>query len=318
MSSSFDEKVLLSGWETKPLNLYKPIHYALQSGGKRMRPQLVELGCKLFQKEEKNVFNAAAAIEIFHNFTLLHDDIMDSSLVRRNRPTVHAKWNANTAILSGDAMMIKAYEFLQKIPEKYWTKIFPLFTKTALQVCEGQQFDMDFETQENVSIADYFVMIEQKTAVLLACSLKIGAILADAPEKDADLLYNFGIALGIAFQIKDDYLDTFGDFETLGKRIGGDILCNKKTFLLLSAYKNADKQTAENLRNTLENTNISDENKIISVTNIFKKLNIDKICENELEKYYSIAMSYLDKISVEKDRKIDLKNLAEKLKGRES
>jgi len=318
MSSGFDEKVLLSGWEIEPLNLYKPIHYALESGGKRMRPLLVELGCKLFQKEEKNAFYAAAAIEIFHNFTLLHDDIMDNSAVRRNRPTIHAKYGANAAILSGDAMMIKAYEFLQKIPEKYWGKVLPLFTKTALQVCEGQQFDMDFETRQNVSLKDYFLMIELKTAVLLACSLKIGAILADAPEKDADLLYDFGIALGIAFQIKDDYLDTFGDFETLGKRIGGDILCNKKTFLLLSAYQNADTQTAENLTFTLQNKNISDEEKIISVTNIFKKLNIDKICENELEKYYSLAMNYLDKISAEEERKKELKNLAKKLNIRES
>jgi len=309
----FDEKILLSGWEIEPLNLYQPISYALQSGGKRMRPMLVELGYKLFQKDEKNIFNAAAAIEIFHNFTLLHDDIMDNSLVRRNRPTVHAKWNTNTAILSGDAMMIKSYEFLQKIPEKYWGKIFPLFTQTALQVCEGQQLDMDFETKENVSLDDYFLMIKLKTAVLLACSLKIGAILADAPEKDADLLYDFGIALGIAFQIKDDYLDTFGDFETLGKRIGGDILCNKKTFLLLSSYQNADKQTAENLKFTLENKTISAEEKIISVTNIFKKLNIDKICENELEKYYLSAINYLDKISVAEERKIELKNLAKKL-----
>jgi len=318
MSSNFDEKVLLSDLELEPINLYKPISYALQSGGKRMRPLLVELGCKLFQKEEKNVFNAAAAIEIFHNFTLLHDDIMDNSLVRRNRPTVHVKWNANTAILSGDAMMIKSYEFLQKIPEKYWSKIFPLFTKTALQVCEGQQLDMDFETKENVSFADYFLMIKLKTAVLLACSLKIGAILADALEKDADLLYDFGIALGIAFQIKDDYLDTFGDFETLGKRIGGDILCNKKTLLLLSAYQNADEQTAVNLTFTLQNKILSDEEKILSVTNIFKKLNIDKICENELEKYYSLAMNCLDKISVEEERKEELKNLARKLNIREN
>ena len=314
----FDEKLLLSEWEREPINLYKPIHYALQSGGKRMRPMLVELAYKLFRKEEKDVFNAAAAIEIFHNFTLLHDDIMDNSSVRRNRPTVHTKWNANTAILSGDAMMIKSYEFLQKTPEKYWGKIFPLFTKTALQVCEGQQLDMDFETAENVSLKDYFLMIEMKTAVLLACSLKIGAILADAPEKDADLLYNFGIALGIAFQIKDDYLDTFGDFETLGKRIGGDILCNKKTFLLLSAYQSTDKETVDNLNFTLKNRNISDEEKIISVTNIFKKLNIDNLCENELNKYYLSAIDYLDKISVEEDRKIELKNLVEKLNVRVS
>ena len=318
MQCGFDENLLLSDWNIEPANLYKPIDYALRGGGKRMRPHLVELAFRMFKKEEKNVHNAAAAIEIFHNFTLLHDDIMDNSAVRRNSPTVHKKWNVNTAILSGDAMMIKSYEYLQKIPEKYWSKIFPLFTKTALQVCEGQQLDMDFETKENVSIEDYFSMIKLKTAVLLACSLKIGAVLADAPGKDADLLYDFGIALGIAFQIKDDYLDTFGNFEMLGKRIGGDILCNKKTFILLSALQNADKKTAEILKNILKNKNISDEEKINSVTDIFKKLNIDKISEKELTKYYSQATDYLNKISVDNERKFELKNFAEKLKIREN
>jgi geranylgeranyl diphosphate synthase type II len=313
MNHNFNEEMFLSGWEIEPLNLYSPIHYALQSGGKRTRPLLVELAFDLFKKEEKNIFDAAAAIEIFHNFTLLHDDIMDNSPLRRNRPAVHKKWNVNTAILSGDAMMLKSYQFLQKIPEKYWAKVFPLFTQTALQVCEGQQLDIDFETQENISLDDYFLMIKLKTAVLLACSLKIGAILADAPEKDADLLYDFGVALGIAFQIKDDYLDVFGDEQTLGKRIGSDILCNKKTFLLISARQNADSKTLENLNFFLKCNQITDTKKIIFVTDIFRKLNIDKICETEINKFYLSAIDFLNKISADEAKKSNLKIFAEKL-----
>jgi geranylgeranyl diphosphate synthase type II len=274
---------------------------------------LMQLTCQLFGKELGLAENAAIAIEIFHNFTLLHDDIMDNSPTRRNRETVHKKWNANTAILSGDAMMIKSYEFLAKIPEKYWNKIFPLFTQTALQVCEGQQYDMDFEKSHNVSLEQYFEMIRLKTSVLLACSLKIGAILADASEKDADLLYDFGIALGIAFQLKDDYLDTFGDTKTLGKRIGTDILCKKKTFLLLSAIERSEEDIQNLLHITIGSRFISEEKKISVITKIFEKLDIPKICEDELEKYYSLAISYLDKVSVAEKNKIELKKLAQKL-----
>ncbi|MDR0830134.1 MAG: polyprenyl synthetase family protein [Prevotellaceae bacterium] len=313
MSKNIEEILQSTDWEIEPVNLYKPISYALESGGKRLRPMLMRMACELFEKNGSIVENAAVAVEIFHNFTLLHDDIMDNSPVRRNRPTVHKKWNTNTAILSGDAMMIKSYEFLQKVPQKYWTKIFPLFTQTALQVCEGQQLDMDFETADNISLAQYFEMIRLKTAVLLACSLKIGAILADADDKDADLLYDFGIALGIAFQLKDDYLDTFGDAKTLGKPIGGDILNKKKTFLLLSAIKHSADDINNLLQITIGSRFINDSKKITVITNIFKKLDIPKICEEELEKYYSLAINYLDNISVEEKNKTELKNLMQKL-----
>jgi polyprenyl synthetase len=278
---------------------------------------LVAIACEMFGKSSEAVENAAVAIEIFHNFTLLHDDLMDDSPTRRNKPTVHVKWNANTAILSGDAMLIKAYEFLAKIPEKYWAKVLPVFTQTALEVCEGQQFDMDFETKDNVTIDEYFRMIRLKTAVLLACSLKTGAIIADASERDQRLIYDLGIAIGMAFQLKDDYLDTYGTFETLGKRIGDDILCRKKTFLLLTALNNADGNQREHLRTILNSTSIADDRKIAEVTEIYNRLNVAKICEEEINRYYSEAGKLLAEISVADEAKTDIRNLINKLKIRE-
>ena len=277
MSLDIENSIRRIDWHIDPVNLYKPIEYTLDSGGKRLRPMLVAIACEMFGKSSEAVENAAVAIEIFHNFTLLHDDLMDDSPIRRNKPTVHVKWNANTAILSGDAMLIKAYEFLAKIPEKYWAKVLPVFTQTALEVCEGQQFDMDFETKDNVTIDEYFRMIRLKTAVLLACSLKTGAIIADASERDQRLIYDLGIAIGMAFQLKDDYLDTYGTFETLGKRIGDDILCRKKTFLLLTALNNADDNQREHLRTILNSTSIADDRKIAEVTEIYNRLNVAKI-----------------------------------------
>ena len=242
---------------------------------------------------------------------------MDDSPTRRNKPTVHVKWNANTAILSGDAMLIKAYEFLVKIPEKYWAKVLPVFTQTALEVCEGQQFDMDFETKDNVTIDEYFRMIRLKTAVLLACSLKTGAIIADASERDQRLIYDLGIAIGMVFQLKDDYLDTYGTFETLGKRIGDDILCRKKTFLLLTALNNADGNQREHLRTILNSTSIADDRKIAEVSEIYNRLNVAKICEEEINRYYSEAGKLLAEISVADEAKTDIRNLINKLKIRE-
>ena len=227
------------------------------------------------------------------------------------------KWNANTAILSGDAMLIKAYEFLAKIPEKYWAKVLPVFTQTALEVCEGQQFDMDFETKDNVTIDEYFRMIRLKTAVLLACSLKTGAIIADASEQDQRLIYDLGIAIGMAFQLKDDYLDTYGTFETLGKRIGDDILSRKKTFLLLTALNNADGNQREHLRTILNSTSIADDRKIAEVTEIYNRLNVAKICEEEINRYYCEAGKLLAEISVADEAKTDIRNLINKLKIRE-
>ena len=317
MSLDIENSIRRIDWHIDPVNLYKPIEYTLDSGGKRLRPMLVAIACEMFGKSSEAVENAAVAIEIFHNFTLLHDDLMDDSPTRRNKPTVHVKWNANTAILSGDAMLIKAYEFLVKIPEKYWAKVLPVFTQTALEVCEGQQFDMDFETKDNVTIDEYFRMIRLKTAVLLACSLKTGAIIADASEQDQRLIYDLGIAIGMAFQLKDDYLDTYGTFETLGKRIGDDILCRKKTFLLLTALNNADGNQREHLRTILNSTSIADDRKIAEVTEIYNRLNVAKICEEEINRYYSEAGKLLAEISVADEAKTDIRNLINKLKIRE-
>lgn len=317
MSLDIENSIRCIDWHIDPVNLYKPIEYTLDSGGKRLRPMLVAIACEMFGKSSEAVENAAVAIEIFHNFTLLHDDLMDDSPTRRNKPTVHVKWNANTAILSGDAMLIKAYEFLVKIPEKYWAKVLPVFTQTALEVCEGQQFDMDFETKDNVTIDEYFRMIRLKTAVLLACSLKTGAIIADASERDQRLIYDLGIAIGMAFQLKDDYLDTYGTFETLGKRIGDDILCRKKTFLLLTALNNADGNQREHLRTILNSTSIADDRKIAEVTEIYNRLNVAKICEEEINRYYCKAGKLLAEISVADEAKTDIRNLINKLKIRE-
>lgn len=317
MSLDIENSIRRIDWHIDPVNLYKPIEYTLDSGGKRLRPMLVAIACEMFGKSSEAVENAAVAIEIFHNFTLLHDDLMDDSPTRRNKPTVHVKWNANTAILSGDAMLIKAYEFLAKIPEKYWAKVLPVFTQTALEVCEGQQFDMDFETKDNVTIDEYFRMIRLKTAVLLACSLKTGAIIADASEQDQRLIYDLGIAIGMAFQLKDDYLDAYGTFETLGKRIGDDILCRKKTFLLLTALNNADGNQREHLRTILNSTSIADDRKIAEVTEIYNRLNVAKICEEEINRYYREAGKLLAEISVADEAKTDIRNLINKLKIRE-
>lgn len=311
------EKIIQNiNWTNEPANLYAPIVYTLESGGKRLRPQLVATACQMFGSDPIMTTNAAIAIEVFHNFTLLHDDLMDNSPTRRSRPTVHKRWNANTAILSGDAMLIKAYQFLERIPEKYWAKAFPLFTQTALEVCEGQQFDMDFETRQDVTIDQYFDMIRLKTAVLLACSLKMGAILGGATERDQKLIYDLGIAIGMAFQLKDDYLDTYGTFETLGKRIGDDILCHKKTFLLLTALKEANVSQAERLTSIMESASISDNEKITTVTAIFDELNIPQICETAIDGYYRQANLLLAEISVAENNKSTLRALIDKLKIR--
>ena len=317
MSQDIEKIIREINWDSKPINLYSPIAYTMESGGKRLRPMLVDIAFEMFSGSGDTIKDAARAIEVFHNFTLLHDDLMDNSPTRRNRPTVHTRWNANTAILSGDAMLIKAYEFLGKTPAQYWEKLLPLFTKTALEVCEGQQFDMDFETIDDICIEDYFEMIRLKTAVLLACALKMGAILADAPDDDQQTIYALGIALGMAFQLKDDYLDTYGTTETLGKRVGDDILSYKKTFLLLTALHNADDSQKKRLVSAMSAKDITDEQKIKTVTQIYNELDIPQICEKVIDEYYIQANNLLEKISVPSESKEPLKTLINKLKIRE-
>ena len=303
-------------WNRAPRELYLPIGYALESGGKRIRPALVLMACDLFGGTKDDAMGAALAVEVFHNFTLLHDDIMDNAETRRNRLTVHKKWNANTAILSGDAMMIKSYEFLENTPAHLWTKLFPIFTRTALEVCEGQQYDMNFETCEEVTLDEYFNMIRLKTAVLLGAALQLGAIIGGASDDDAQHLYDFGIAIGIAFQLKDDYLDTFGDEKSFGKRIGGDIVCGKKTFLLINALTQSTNDDRLLIQNTLADKLMPDEQKIRTITAVYEKLEIPSLCEKAMSEYYNRALLALTKITGNKNDKQPFMALAQQLMGR--
>ena len=303
-------------WNRAPRELYLPIGYALESGGKRIRPALVLMACDLFGGTKDDAMGAALAIEVFHNFTLLHDDIMDNAETRRNRLTVHKKWNANTAILSGDAMMIKSYEFLENTPAHLWTKLFPIFTRTALEVCEGQQYDMNFETCEEVTLDEYFNMIRLKTAVLLGAALQLGAIIGGASDDDAQHLYDFGIAIGIAFQLKDDYLDTFGDEKSFGKRIGGDIVCGKKTFLLINALTQSTNDDRLLIQNTLADKLMPEEQKIRTITAVYEKLEIPSLCEKAMSEYYNRALLALTKITGNKNDKQPFMALAQQLMGR--
>ena len=316
MHTDINKQLETLNWNRAPRELYLPIGYALESGGKRIRPALVLMACDLFGGTKDDAMGAALAIEVFHNFTLLHDDIMDNAETRRNRLTVHKKWNANTAILSGDAMMIKSYEFLENTPAHLWTKLFPIFTRTALEVCEGQQYDMNFETCEEVTLDEYFNMIRLKTAVLLGAALQLGAIIGGASDDDAQHLYDFGIAIGIAFQLKDDYLDTFGDEKSFGKRIGGDIVCGKKTFLLINALTQSTNDDRLLIQNTLADKLMPDEQKIRTITAVYEKLEIPSLCEKAMSEYYNRALLALTKITGNKNDKQPFMALAQQLMGR--
>lgn len=316
MHTYINKQLEILNWDRAPRELYLPIGYALESGGKRIRPALVLMACDLFGGAKDDAMGAALAVEVFHNFTLLHDDIMDNAETRRNRLTVHKKWNANTAILSGDAMMIKSYEFLENTPAHLWTKLFPIFTRTALEVCEGQQYDMNFETCEEVTLDEYFNMIRLKTAVLLGAALQLGAIIGGASDDDAQHLYDFGIAIGIAFQLKDDYLDTFGDEKSFGKRIGGDILCGKKTFLLINALTQSTNDDRLLIHNTLADKLMPEEQKIRTITAVYEKLEIPSLCEKAMSEYYNRALLALTKITGNKNDKQPFMALAQQLMGR--
>jgi geranylgeranyl diphosphate synthase type II len=301
-------------WNKEPRGLYEPIGYVLSLGGKRIRPALTLMACDLFSDDVKVAVNTAIALEVFHNFTLLHDDIMDRADVRRGWPTVHKKWDDNTAILSGDVMQIASYQFIAKTPSQYLKPVLDLFSQTAAEICEGQQYDVDFENREVVKAEEYLEMIRLKTAVLLGCALKTGAWIGGAGEEDAQLLYDFGINIGLAFQLKDDLLDVYGDEKTFGKKIGGDILCNKKTYLLIHALELAKGNDVTELQNWLLNSdeNLSDE-KIKAVTSVFDRLGVKTICEDKMQFFYSKAIAKLDKVAVLENKKHELRKLAEKL-----
>lgn len=297
-----------------PVNLYEPIKYILDLGGKRIRPLLVLLATDLFESDYKKAFPAALAVEVFHNFTLIHDDIMDSASLRRGKQTVHHKWNENIGILSGDAMLIQAYSFIEEYPDDIYRKIMKVFNKTAIEVCEGQQYDMDFEQLQDVSINQYLDMIKLKTSVLLASAFEIGAIIANASDEDRKYMYNFGLNLGLAFQIQDDYLDTFGDEKSFGKKIGGDIIENKKTFLYLMSLQNSNLENQILLKNLYKDDD--DIAKIKNVTQFFKDKQIPDLTQKTIELYTNQAFSFVDKLSLSSEKKEILKNLGLNLMNR--
>lgn len=302
----------------RPVELYEPMRYILRLGGKRMRPVLTLMGHELFGGRSENVVSPALAVELFHNFTLIHDDIMDRAPLRRGQPTVHAKWNENVGILSGDALMVIAYQQLAKCDAQHFKSIFDLFSKTAIEVCEGQQFDMEFETRADVTIEEYLQMIALKTSVLLGCALQMGAILADASKEDQEHLYAFGKNLGIAFQLHDDLLDAFGDPEKFGKKVGGDIAANKKTFLLLSALKDANPAQHQRLQDLISGKESDESKKIEAVLAVFRELNIREKTEQKMDAFYQEALVHLNAIQREEKDKAPLRHLAAVLMEREN
>ena len=299
-----------------PSNLYDPLRYFMQLGGKRMRPILTLLGTELFGKKKEKAINAALSVETFHNFSLIHDDIMDEAPLRRNQATVHHKWNQNIAILSGDVLFVKAFQLLAKHEPHQLANLLELFNKTAIEVCEGQQMDMDFETRSDVTIEEYIEMIRLKTSVLLGCALEMGAIVANASQSDKKLLYTFGQHIGIAFQIQDDILDLYADPEKFGKQVGGDVISNKKTLLNLKAIELASSAQKEQL--TQLSLSVDFDNKIKVTTEIYNVIGARAACEVVMQKHYEIALKALDAIEVTANQKIPLIKLAESLMQREN
>ena len=301
-----------------PKSLYEPITYILSLGGKRIRPALVLMAYNLYREDVEKVIRPAIGLEVFHNFTLLHDDLMDQADKRRNKPTVHKVWNANTAILSGDAMLIAAYQLIGETAPEHLKEVLDLFTRTALEICGGQQYDMEFESRMDVSEEEYLEMIRLKTAVLLACSLKTGAILGGASREDAENLYRFGINIGLAFQLQDDLLDVYGDTKTFGKNIGGDILCNKKTFLLINALRRAEGEQKAQLEHWIARKDFDAAEKIAAVTNIYNVLGLKELSEAKMQTYYAEGMKNLAALSVSEERLAVLKEVTSRLMFRQS
>ncbi len=298
----------------EPQELYEPVNYILSLGGKRLRPLLALMGYELFDEDISKALPIAAAVEIFHNFTLLHDDIMDQAPLRRGKPTVHAKYGTNTGILSGDVMVIFAYEFLNKIPHP---KLLSIFNKMAIEVCEGQQYDMNFETRNDVTISEYIRMIELKTSVLIAAAFQMGALAGGATEEVAQHLYEFGRNVGIAFQIQDDILDTFGDPEKFGKKVGGDIVQNKKTYLVLKSYELGNPEQTDALHQLMNTPTTDEALKITNVKNIYNQLKIRELAEKVMDDYLNIAFKNIDDTPLSIEKKNYLKTWANELMMRE-
>lgn len=311
------QKEIRSIQKTTPLQLYEPVAYSLEGGGKRIRPVLMLHAASLFSDHPQAVFPAAAAIELFHNFTLLHDDIMDHASIRRGEPAVHLRYGENSAILSGDAMSIMAFRYLSRFKASELAPLLSLFSTTALEVCEGQQYDMEFEKTDHVTIAEYLEMIRLKTAVLIACSLKMGALLAGADEKSCRLLYDFGILTGIAFQLQDDWLDVYGEENSFGKQIGGDICENKKTFILLKAIEMSDQKTRSDLQLWMGRTNFNRDEKIEAVRKIFTESGASEATRTLMKEYHDLAIDILQQLNVEDSAKMELRKFASKVLSRE-
>ncbi len=305
-------------FDRQPQRLYDPVKYVLSLGGKRVRPVLMLMAYNLFKENPRDILSTALGLETYHNYTLLHDDLMDNASVRRGHPTVHVKWDANTAILSGDSMLVMAYQYVAMCDERHLPQVLGLFTTTALEIGEGQQYDIDFETRTDVREEEYIEMIRLKTSVLLACALKIGALLADAPQQDADLLYSFGEQVGLAFQLQDDYLDCYGDFEKFGKRIGGDILCNKKTYMLINALQLAGDVQRKELMLWIEAKEYDEEEKIQRVIQLYSEIGIPQLVKQRIEECYERAENALKQVNLPDERKQQLLDYAREMLNRQS
>jgi geranylgeranyl diphosphate synthase type II len=293
-------------YDRKPEGLYEPIKYVLSLGGKRIRPTLMLLAYNLFRDDPQTILPSACALETYHNYTLLHDDLMDNADLRRGHMTVHKRWDANTAILSGDSMLVLAFQQMAQCSSDKLSQILDLFTCTALEIGEGQQYDMEFESRNDVTEDEYIEMIRLKTSVLLACATKMGAILADAPKEDADNLYRFGEKIGLAFQLQDDFLDVYGDSKVFGKAIGGDITSNKKTYMLINALAMADERQKQVLVNWLDMPTPDPQEKIAAVTEIYNEIGINKLAEEKINYYFKEGLKFLDAVKVDSERKQEL------------
>ncbi|MBW4871108.1 polyprenyl synthetase family protein [Prevotella buccae] len=302
-------------YDRKPASLYAPIKYVLSMGGKRIRPTLMLLAYNLFKDDPEKILSSACALETYHNYTLLHDDLMDNADVRRGQPTVHKKWNANLAVLSGDSMLVLAYQRMTEC-DSHLAEVLRLFTETALEIGEGQQMDMEFETRNDVCEEEYIEMIRLKTSVLLACAMKIGALLADAPADDADNLYRFGEKIGLAFQLQDDYLDVYGDPAVFGKAIGGDIVSNKKTYMLINAFNRADNAQRAELERWIRATDFDRQEKVKAVTGLYDEMGIDRLAQQKIAGYFNESKTYLDRVGVSDERKSELMRYAQRMMKR--
>lgn len=300
-----------------PKGLYDPVSYVLSLGGKRIRPVLMLMAYNLYREDVKSILQSATGIEVYHNYTLLHDDLMDRADMRRGKATVHKVWNDNVAILSGDAMLVLAYQFMAQCASEKLKDVMDLFSLTALEICEGQQLDMEFEQRKDVKEGEYIEMIRLKTSVLLAASLKIGAILGGASKEDADALYDFGVNLGLAFQLKDDLLDVYGDPLRFGKNIGGDILCNKKTYLVIKAFEHANTDQEALLNDWFTRETFDPQEKIAAVTRLYNEIGVKALCENRIVEYSKRASESLNRVNVPAENKQELETMMNELMHRE-